>query len=183
MQLNNYFEFADDDCKYFLEDYNKGRVANYMGAMAQNICERYMKHLVESYIQPTSREEQLLKNSMLKTHSLNRLRKYLDDELGFQFSSKTISAIKIIDGFYFSTRYPGDDSIILDKSDIEDCAMAVQGCREEITTYINEKEKKIHKEDKTLFERAINGENILEKDSLHLDKENIRSKRILPEER
>lgn len=61
--------------------------------------------------------------------------------------------------------------------------MAVQGCREEITAYINEKEKKIHKEDKALFERAINGENILEKDSLCLDKENIRSKSGLPEER
>lgn len=34
-KLTTYFDFAEDDYQYLLEDYNNGRVANYMGASAQ----------------------------------------------------------------------------------------------------------------------------------------------------
>lgn len=49
--------------------------------------------------------------------------------------------MKMIDGYYFSTRYPGDDSIELDQSDIEQCAIAINLCREEVLNMIKEIEE------------------------------------------
>ena len=46
MALNSYFDFAENDFQYFKVSYDAGIVANMMGAMAQGICEKYMKHLI-----------------------------------------------------------------------------------------------------------------------------------------
>ena len=46
MALNSYFDFAENDFRYFKASYDAGIVANMMGAMAQGICEKYMKHLI-----------------------------------------------------------------------------------------------------------------------------------------
>ena len=35
-------------------------------------------------------------------------------------------------GFYFSTRYPGDDSIEIDGDDVETCNDAIELCRKEV---------------------------------------------------
>ena len=43
----------------------------------------------------------------------------------------------MIDGFYFSTRYPGEDSVMLDSEDIEECKEAVVACRRETLEWIN----------------------------------------------
>lgn len=47
MALNSYFDFAENDFQYFKASYDAGIVANMMGAMAQGICEKYMKHLID----------------------------------------------------------------------------------------------------------------------------------------
>ena len=49
MALSSYFDFAENDFQYFKASYEAGIVANMMGAMAQGICEKYMKHLVSEY--------------------------------------------------------------------------------------------------------------------------------------
>lgn len=45
--------------------------------------------------------------------------------------------MKLIDGFYFSTRYPGEDSVMLDSEDIEECKEAVEACRRETLEWIS----------------------------------------------
>ena len=52
MALNSYFDFAENDFQYFKASYDAGIVANMMGAMAQGICEKYMKHLISEYDKP-----------------------------------------------------------------------------------------------------------------------------------
>ncbi|MBL6462515.1 MAG: HEPN domain-containing protein, partial [Blautia sp.] len=52
MALNSYFDFAENDFQYFKASYDAGIVANMMGAMAQGICEKYMKHLISEYYKP-----------------------------------------------------------------------------------------------------------------------------------
>ena len=52
MALSSYFDFAENDFQYFKASYEAGIVANMMGAMAQGICEKYMKHLVSEYYKP-----------------------------------------------------------------------------------------------------------------------------------
>ena len=48
MAMNNYFDFAENDFQYFLHSYKAGFVANAMAADAQKICEKYMKHIVDT---------------------------------------------------------------------------------------------------------------------------------------
>ena len=47
----------------------------------------------------------------------------------------------IIDGFYFSTRYPGDDSIEINEEDLRHCEKAISGCRDFTMEYVKKKEK------------------------------------------
>ena len=108
MALNSYFDFAENDFQYFKASYDAGIVANMMGAMAQGICEKYMKHLISEYYKPDDAMQQKDFENILRTHSLN------------------------IDGFYFSTRYPGDDSIEIDGDDVETCNDAIELCRTEV---------------------------------------------------
>jgi len=43
--------------------------------------------------------------------------------------------MRMIDGFYFSTRYPGDDSIEIDRDDVEMCNETAKMCRKEIMEF------------------------------------------------
>ena len=82
MALENYFDFAENDYKYFIEAYENGTIANMMGAIAQGICEKYMKHLICEYYHPENISENEERNITLRTHSLNRLMKYLKNHYG-----------------------------------------------------------------------------------------------------
>ena len=132
MALNSYFDFAENDFQYFKASYDAGIVANMMGAMAQGICEKYMKHLISEYYKPDDAIQQKDFENILRTHSLNRLMKFLKANMGAEFSKNTQTHMRMIDGFYFSTRYPGDDSIEIDGDDVETCNDAIELCRKEV---------------------------------------------------
>ncbi len=57
--------------------------------------------------------------------------------LYYQNIRKEGKKVKLIDGFYFSTRYPGEDSVMPDSEDIEECKEAVAACRRETLEWIN----------------------------------------------
>ena len=141
MVLETYFDFAENDFQYFTQSLQAGIVANMMGAIAQGICEKYMKHLISEYDNPDNAEEKIQHTKILSTHSLDRLIKYVDKNLGLQFSKETKNEMKIIDGYHFSTQCPGETSIELDKSDIEQCGWAISHCREAVIQMIKEKEE------------------------------------------
>ena len=48
-ELRTYKDFADNSYAYFMFAYDNGQIFNEMGAMAQSICERYLKHLIAEY--------------------------------------------------------------------------------------------------------------------------------------
>ena len=50
MELKSYYDFAENDYLFFKAAVNNHLFANSMGAMAQNICERFIKHLINQYI-------------------------------------------------------------------------------------------------------------------------------------
>lgn len=115
MALNSYFDFAENDFQYFKASYDAGIVANMMGAMAQGICEKYMKHLISEYYKPDDAMQQKDFENILRTHSLNRLMKFLKANMGAEFSKNTQTHMRMIDGFYFSTRYPGSPGYLVEK--------------------------------------------------------------------
>ena len=45
-ELRTYKDFADNSYQYFMFAYNSGQLFNEMGAMAQSVCERYLKNFL-----------------------------------------------------------------------------------------------------------------------------------------
>ena len=41
--LKTYYDFADNDYQFLMAAYEQGLVGNGMGAMAQEICEKYIR--------------------------------------------------------------------------------------------------------------------------------------------
>ncbi len=133
--LETYFDFAENDYEFFSAAYNNGMVANQMAAIAQGICEKYLKHVITEYADVNSEQELQEKSSILRTHSLAKLIKYAKNHLEDFAINK--GQVQLIDGYYFSTRYPGEESIVIDQEDIEDCKAAVESCRESVLQYMN----------------------------------------------
>lgn len=132
MSLKNYKDFAEDDYQLFKFAYHSDQISNMLGAISQGICEKYMKHIIAEYYSPNSISEQNDKDSILRTHSLNKLIKFLRNNELMEFSREARAEMIYIDGFYFSTRYPGEDSIEIDKDDLEHCNLAIEYCRNEV---------------------------------------------------
>lgn len=44
--LKTYYDFAEDDYQYLKEDYERGRIANYMAGMAQIQTSKFLKTYV-----------------------------------------------------------------------------------------------------------------------------------------
>jgi len=131
MALETYFDFADNDFQFFKQNYEAGIVANAMGSLAQSICERYMKHIVSELYSPQNVDTQNKMMRVLRTHNLNNLINFLRNSMGIEFSPECETEMRIIDGYYFTTRYPGEDSILLDSRDLSHCMRAVSLCRKE----------------------------------------------------
>ena len=131
MALNSYFDFAENDFRYFKASYDAGIVANMMGAMAQGICEKYMKHLISEYYKPDDAMQQKDFENILRTHSLNRLMKFLKAiwEQSFQKYADTYENDR---WFLFFDQISGDDSIEIDGDDVETCNDAIELCRKEV---------------------------------------------------
>ena len=42
--LKTYYDFADNNFNFLIAAYEQGLIGNAMGAMAQETCEKYLKH-------------------------------------------------------------------------------------------------------------------------------------------
>lgn len=118
MEKIDYYDFAENDYKYLKNSYDRGDVGNAMAYIAQNVCERYLKSVIE-YAGCTN----LCNGDEMKTHSLRKLKKFITKNV-LEFCcnwSKVLQA----DGFYFSARCPGEDSFYVDRSDVDECWEAV----------------------------------------------------------
>lgn len=126
----NYFDFAEDDYLFYLENYKENRVGNTMCSGAQGICEKYLKHLIDSFCKSVDT------TSVLRTHSLRVLKKFLS--MNLEDYSCDWNTVLGADGFYFSARYPGDDAFLVDRDDVEVCWKAVEEVRKTVIMYCNE---------------------------------------------
>lgn len=144
-KLENYFDFAENDYAFFMAAYDHHMIANQMGAIAQGICEKYMKHIISEYVIPQSEVEANEKTAVLRTHSLTKLLRFAKSKVPeFEIDRKKV---QIIDGYYFTTRYPGDDSISIDEDDIEDCRQAIEECRAKVLNHMNNYQMNRYQED------------------------------------
>lgn len=128
----SYFDLAENDYQFLQFDRNAGRIGNIMCSAAQNICERYLKHLIDTYVLDIDT------TTILQTHSLKALRRFMRDNVpDFRGNWRIILQA---DGYYFSTRYPGDNAFLVEKEDVDECWEAVEEVRSAVLQYIKEKE-------------------------------------------
>lgn len=133
-ELVTYFDFAENDYMFFKAAYENGLVANTMAAIAQGICEKYLKYIIE--LDSDCRKPQY--ESVMKTHNIRKLLKYIKQEVP-EFCCAEDS-IKKVDGYYFNTRYPGDESITINKEDLDECMEAIAACREAVSVYLKDRD-------------------------------------------
>lgn len=69
--VNSYLDFAENDYMFFRQAYDSGNKGSALAALGQNICERYLKHIVSEYANPEGIVEIDEKRHILKTHSLS----------------------------------------------------------------------------------------------------------------
>lgn len=141
MEENSYFAFAERDYRFFLRVRETGTEGGTLAALGQNICERYLKHIVELYAKPEDELGTLEKESVLHMHSLHRLIRYLKEELALEIPAQTEKILKRIDIFSIATTEPGDDSFIPSEEDIEDAWEAVLQTRRFVGNVIRAMER------------------------------------------
>lgn len=120
----SYISLAENDYQYLKQDIQAGRVSNLLAYNSQNICERYLKGVIVAL-----GLESNCTNKEMSSHSLRKLCNFLKQnapQLNKQINYPVIIAG---DGYYFNTRYPGDDYLEVTKSDIQDCWKAVEEAR------------------------------------------------------
>lgn len=129
----NYYDFADDD--YYIvknsidaESYRSG-----LCPLMQKICERYFKHLIDKYLNENDYEATKYYHYM-RTHSLKSLCLFLEKEL----EDFKIDKMKIfyLDGFYFSSSYPGENSFKADEETVKECWEVLKYCKHFIDDYL-----------------------------------------------
>lgn len=131
MPLKTYFDFAENEYQYFSASCRRNDVANIMGAIAQGICEKYMKHLIDQFDHPTDAEALENQKIIIHDHNLTRILRYIKENMGVKFDYEAVQKMRAINGYYLSARYPGDFTPDLTSEDIRDCLAAVESCRSE----------------------------------------------------
>ena len=111
--LRTYKDFADDDFLFYKASCQNSVFANSMGATAQNIAERYLKHIIDIYAIPETENEENKKQIILRVNSLRALINYVTRDMGLDMPLALQNDLLVIDGLYFTTRYPGDDVVQL----------------------------------------------------------------------
>ena len=133
-ELKTYYDFAENDYLFYMDAYKNDLLGNQMGAMAQQICEKYLKHIVNEYIHTNSLIEEELKQSMLKTHNLIKLEKYISQLIPDIKLDR--SALNAVNGLYFTTRYPGDESFLVERGDIDEYTECVEEVKKCVESFI-----------------------------------------------
>ena len=126
-----YFSMAENDYQFLSEDVERGRVANLICYSAQNICERYLKHVITECTDPS-----IDTTTILRSHSLRTLLRFLKNHVP-EFSIDAVIVSKA-DGYYFTARYPGVDAYNVDKSDVDQCWEAVTHTRGCVLAYMRQ---------------------------------------------
>lgn len=125
-----YLDFAENDYMFFKASYDNGLRMNTMASIGQNSCEKYLKHIISEYANPESRHEQEVKNDVLRAHSLQKLIRYIKNDMHMEIPEETQTKLAVINCYYYNTRYPGDDSFFATPEDIEDVNKALDAARE-----------------------------------------------------
>ena len=130
--LTNYYDHAEVDFQWLFKSVNAEIYSPGMCSMSQNVCERYLKHIIDIYI--GEQDDPLRYYNIMHSHNLRVLCNFINEKLPeFNFNSRKIC---MCNDFYFSTRYPGKDSFIANNDDIIMCWESVQYCKQVVDEFL-----------------------------------------------
>lgn len=138
-ELKTYYDFADNNYDFLMAAYKNGLVGNAMGAMAQVTCEKYLKYLIDEYVILGDSADNAKKTEILRTHNLTKLSKYISSHLPEVNLDRP--SLNLVNGLYFTTRYPGDESIMVEKDDLDEYIDAVKKCKNAVDEFIRRKKE------------------------------------------
>jgi HEPN domain-containing protein len=122
----DYLFYAEDDYRYVKEVIKTGLVFNGICHNSQNICEKYLKHIIDI--------NDLDDLEVMRTHSLKVLYKFIKNNIK-DFKCNWDTILKV-DGYYFQVKYPGDNSFTADEEDIKKSWDAVVETRNSVLNYL-----------------------------------------------
>ena len=108
---------------------NDGVVYNALPAIAQEAAEKYLKDIIDRFFETHDEKKYLAKNDVMKTHSLRKLLRFIEKELGVEISDEDKDYIEAADIYYINTIYPGDDSFEVDVRDMKKSSAALKAVR------------------------------------------------------
>lgn len=124
-----YYDFAMNDYNYLKFSIDNNLMFNSMCSNAQNIVERFLKHIIE----PKAME--LGNTKVMKAHDLILLKTFIQEHLP-DFSIDWGTVIQC-NGFYFNVRYPGDNSFFVNERNVLDCWNAVNETKNAVDRYLS----------------------------------------------
>lgn len=74
----NYYTFAEEDYLFLKANMEEKRIGNAMTSIAQNVCERYLKHVISVFCMDIDC------TAVLKTHSLRKILRFMEENLFLQ---------------------------------------------------------------------------------------------------
>lgn len=116
--LITYKDFADDDYLFYINSCKNHIYANSMGSFAQNIVEHYLKHVINEYAVPDTEDEENRKRDVLRTNTLRVLINYITRDMKIDIPQHLKNNLLILDGLYFTTIYPENNTVQLTVEDI-----------------------------------------------------------------
>lgn len=123
---------AEDDYRSLLRCYNEGAVSNQMGVLAQEVCEKYLKHLISEFVLPRNEAEVAEKKLVLdnEAHSSKALVPFLEEKLGLWLPRDLVEHIESLDSYFGDSWVPRENDFLLNKDDIARCFMTATLCRD-----------------------------------------------------
>lgn len=121
MIKNNYYSIAENDLKYIEEVALNSCYYNQTTVQCQQAGEKFLKYIVETYCINADKENVI---DCLKTHNIRKLIRFIQEQIpSFTIDSKQAT---LLQGYYFETRYPGDNFFTATKEDVDTCYEALR---------------------------------------------------------
>lgn len=129
MNINSYYQLAKNDY-LFLQSAKDSKLYNNIAVQAQQVVEKYLKHLVYTY--SIDHKESL---RALKSHSLVKLNSVLlESGIDLDLSKGDLAILK---DYYYDAKYPGDSFIVVSKEDAAHALYVVEEVKNKVENYLS----------------------------------------------
>lgn len=139
--LNSYVGMADSYYDYVVTGIQiSDKLGNYnvVASLSAQAAEKYFKAVIEKCF---SDDEDFL--SFMKSHNLRALYNRIITRCELHLSSKDC---KWLGDFYFDARYPGDNFVIVNKEDAEECLRLLKIISNDVHSILEQDENKREKQ-------------------------------------